>query len=138
MVLLDDPTRTPVGWVRVAKIVLVAQMVLLVAVDFSGANARSYFKDDVPYPRWTALVEAAWDRCDRQPSAREEKIDASFFFPVTAPARRSVPRAPSAARAVELTARRPGPRGELLVEQALRSGRGRRPTKARHSGRPSR
>ncbi|MGZ4681403.1 MAG: hypothetical protein ACXV8G_02955 [Acidimicrobiales bacterium] len=83
MVLLDDPSRTPVRWVRVAKIVLVAQILLLVAVDFSGSNGRSYLDEGKPYPRWTELVDTAWNKCDRQPSDREIDIPASFFFSVT-------------------------------------------------------
>lgn len=83
MVLLDDPSRTPIGWVREAKIVLVAQIGLLIVLDFSCVNGRSYFRDEERYPRWTELVDIAWDRCDGQPSDHEVDIPASFFFAVT-------------------------------------------------------
>jgi hypothetical protein len=85
MILLDDPFRRPRGWVRIARIALVAQILLLTALNFYGSTGRSYviMKVHAPYPRWTHLVDAAWEKCDGERSDRVVQIPASFAFPVS-------------------------------------------------------
>ncbi len=83
MILLDDPARAPGGWARIARIALVAQIVLLAAMNFTGATGRSYFIGSFRIPRWEALVETAWAQCDGEASDQRIKIPASYLFPVT-------------------------------------------------------
>ena len=80
MILLDSPIRTRSSWWRAARVALVAQVVLLLVVNFSGANSRSGFTN-APIPPWRLVVAYAYVLdCHDRPSDQIVTVTSAFLY----------------------------------------------------------